>query len=67
MTSSSVFKAVKEGKREFFDKLSKRKIYLCAFDLDDGCGGYAHIYDEDGEDYERIDMVDLSCLEELRS
>ena len=61
-TSSEVREAVAEGQRDFFDWITKRKITLCAFDLDDGCTGYAQIWDKDSEDYEYLDSVDLSCL-----
>lgn len=49
--------------RDFYDRIKGRKVTLCGFDLDDGCAGYANVWDAEAEDYEYIDLVDLSCLE----
>ena len=67
MTSDQVKTLVADNKRDFFDSISKRKATLCAYDFDDGCTGYAQIWDKDGEDYEYIDSVDLSCLESIKN
>lgn len=67
MTSDYVKEQVKKknGNRDFIDRISGRRVTLCAYDFDDGCTGYANFWDIEGEDYEYVDLVDLSCLDPL--
>jgi hypothetical protein len=65
LTSNEVRRRIIGDQRDFFDTINKRKVTIGGFDFDDGCSAFADFWDIEGEDYEFVDRVDLSCLAEL--
>lgn len=65
LTSNEVRTRIIGDQRDFFDTISKRKVTISGFDFDDWFSAFADFWDRNGENYEFVDRVDLSCLAEL--
>jgi hypothetical protein len=64
LSSNEVRGMVLLGIRDFISTIHCRRVHIVAYDMDCGCTGYAQIYDADGEDWEFLDSIDLSCMAE---
>lgn len=65
LTSKEVWEKVDAGQREFWSRIDNRMVTLCGRDFDDGCTAYGQVWDAELEDWEKLDMVDVSCLDAL--
>jgi hypothetical protein len=65
LSSADVRDNVQKGRCEFWSRIHGRKITLGGWSFDDGVAAYGHLWDAAGEDWERIELVDISCLDAL--